>query len=270
MIRLWDKIRDWVLLLVLLAVSVSIMLSVNEPMVRGLRARALESTSSVEGWFTWLGNYFRAAEENEALRDENHRLSSELARAREASAVNAELRRMLGLKDSLDVDVIPATIISKDITNERNFMNIDIGSEDGILENMAVVDARGVIGKTVLVGKRFSKVMTYLNSDFSLPVKLSGSSSDGIIRWDGEKFDRLIVDLVPKSQEVEDGEMVVTSGYSGIFQPGYPVGEITNHVELPGTITWQIHVRPFARLDNASHVFVIQSVPDPERMGIDS
>ena len=269
MIRLWDKIRDWVLLLVLLFISVSILLSVNDPMVRGLRARALETTSSVESWFTWLGNYFRAAEENEALRDENHRLSSELARAREATAVNAELRLLLGLRASLDVDVVPATIISKDITNERNFMGIDVGSEDGIRENMAVVDARGILGKTVLVGKRFSKVMTYLNSDFSIPVKLSGSNSDGIIRWDGERFDRLIVDLVPISQEVEDGEMVVTSGYSGIFQPGYPIGEITNRVELPGKITWQIHVRPFATLDDATHVFVIRTIPDPERMNMD-
>ena len=95
MIRLWDKIRDWVLLLVLLSISISILLSVNDPMVRGLRARALETTGSVEEWFTWLGNYFRAAEENEALRDQNHRLSSELARAREATTMNTQLRQLL-------------------------------------------------------------------------------------------------------------------------------------------------------------------------------
>ena len=116
MIRLWDKVRDWVLLLVLLLISSSVLLSANDPMVRGLRARAIETTSSVEGWFTWLGNFFRAADENEALRSENHRLSSELARAREASAVNEQLQALLGLRDSLAYEVVPATIVYKDIT----------------------------------------------------------------------------------------------------------------------------------------------------------
>jgi rod shape-determining protein MreC len=270
MIRLWDKIRDWVLLLTLLFLSVSVLLSVNDPMVRGFRARALETTGSVEGWFTWLGNYFRAADENESLRSENHRLSSELARAREATAVNEQLRAMLGLRDSMNVDIVSARIISKDITHERNFMVLDVGTADGIRENMAVVDARGILGKTVLVEENYVKVMTYLNSEFTIPVKLSASNSDGIIRWDGEQYDRLIVDLVPKSQEIEDGEFVVTSGYSGIFQPGYPVGEITEHIELPGMITWQIFVRPFARLDNASHAFVIRTIPQPETLLSDS
>lgn len=270
MIRLWDKIRDWIFLFVLLAMSVSVLLSVNEPMVRGLRARALETTSSVEGRFTWLANFFRAAEENESLRNENHRLSSELARAREAIAINEELRQLLGLRDSLDVDVISARIVSKDITRERNFMVLDVGTADGISENMAVVDARGLLGKTVLVEEFYSKVMTYLNSEFTIPVKLSGSNSDGVIRWDGEYFDRLVVDLVPRSQEIEDGEMIVTSGFSGIFQPGFPIGEITGYTEIPGMITWQIYVRPFARLDDATHVFVIRTIPEPERMNTDS
>ncbi|TDI74223.1 MAG: rod shape-determining protein MreC [Bacteroidetes bacterium] len=270
MIRLWNKVRDWVLLLVLLLISISVLLSVNDPMVRGLRARALETTSSVEGWFSWLGNYYRAADENEALRNENHRLSSDLARAREASAVNDELREMLNLPLVEEYDVVAATIIYKDITRERNFMTIDIGSEHGISENMAVIDTRGILGKTVDVGARVSRVMTYLNGDFSIPVKISGSNSDGILRWDGDAFDRLAVDFVPLSQEINVSDMIVTSGYSGIFQPGLPVGVITQFSERPGLITWEISVRPFARLDNAQYVFVIRSVPIPDIMTSES
>jgi rod shape-determining protein MreC len=270
MIRLWNKVRDWVLLVVLLLISTSILLSANDPMVRGLRARALETTSSVEGWFTWLGNYFRAADENEALRTENHRLSSELARAREATAVNEELRKMLDLPLTEQYDVVAATIISKDITRERNFMRLDVGTEHGIAENMAVLDTRGVIGKIVDVGARVSRVMTYLNSDFSIPVRISESNSDGIIRWDGERFDRLIVDVVPLSQELNAQDIVVTSGYSEIFPPGLPIGQITDYSERPGLIYWEIFVEPFARLDNARHVFVITSQPKPETMNPES
>jgi len=266
MIRLWDKIRDWVLLFSLLLISLIFLLSANEPMVRGLRARALETTGSVESWFTWLGSYMRAVEENQALREENHRLSSEVARAREDRQTNVQLRELLALQDSLSTDAIPARIISKDITRERNHLVLDVGSDDGIQEGMAVVDPRGILGKIVLVGRRYSKVMTYLNADFYIPVKILTSDSDGLLHWSGERYDRLLLELVVRSQDVNPGELVVTSGYSGVFQPGYPIGEIDSVFVNPGMITWQIFVRPFARLDNATHVFVIRSIPDPERI----
>ncbi len=73
-----------------------------------------------------------------------------------------------------------------------------------------------------------------------------------------------------RSQEVSPGEMIVTSGYSGIFQKGYPIGQIDSVFVKQGMITWQIFVEPFARLDNATHVFVIRSTPDPERILPDS
>lgn len=270
MIRLWDKIRDWVLLVSLLVISLVMLLSVNEPMMLGLRARALEFTGSVESAFSWLGGYIRAIDENQALREENHRLSSEVARAREARMQNSALRELLGMKDSLQTDALPAQIISKDITRERNYIVLDVGSDDGVAEGMAVVDPRGILGKTVIVGPDYSRVMTYLNTEFYIPVKIQESNSDGLLRWDGERHDRLLLELVVRSQPVEKGELVVTSGYSGVFQPGYPIGVIDSVFVNQGDITWQIHVRPYARLDNATHAFVIRSIPDPDRIFPDS
>jgi rod shape-determining protein MreC len=270
LIRLWDKIRDWVLLFSLLLISLIFLLSVNEPMLHGLRARSLEATGQVESWFAWLGSYVRAVEENQALREENHRLSSEVARAREARMQNSALRDMLGLKDSLAGRALPAGIVAKDITHERNFLTLDVGADDGVEENMAVVDPRGILGITELVGRDYTRVMTYLNSEFSIPVKIQESNSDGMLSWDGERHDRLLLELVVRSQTVTAGETVVTSGFSSVFQPGYPIGEIDSVFVIPGQITWQIYVKPYARLDNASHAFVILSKPDPDRIQPDS
>lgn len=266
MIRFWDKIREWVLLFGLLFISLMVLLSVNEPMLLGLRARALETTGSVESWFAWLGNYVRALEDNQALREENIRLSSEVARAREAVIENDQLRNLLGVIDSTDFDLLPAEIISKDITRERNIIVLDVGSDDGVVVGMAVVDTRGILGKTVLVGDRYSRVMTYLNVDFYTPVKIRPSESDGLLRWDGERHDRLLLEHVVRSQQVNPGESVVTSGYSGVFQPGIPIGIVDSVFVRPGMTTWQIYVTPLARLDNATHVFVVKTIPDPERM----
>jgi rod shape-determining protein MreC len=259
--RLWERIRDWVLLGVLVITSLVIMLTANDPMLRGLRARSLEATASIETLFAGLGRYVRALDENEILRNQNIELSNQVALMRTAQAENQRLEAMLGLTDSLAFGVRAARVITKDITSERNFLTIDVGSEDGIRENMAVIDPSGIVGKVVLVGTRYARVMTYLNTEFFAPANVLPSYTDGSLRWDGGRFDRLLLEHVVRSANVSVGDMVVTNGYSTVFHPGYPIGVVDTLYAAPGMSTWTIFVRPHARLDNLSHVFVVTEPP---------
>jgi len=237
------------------------MLTVNEDMLRGLRARSLEATASIESLFAGLGRYVRALDENEVLRTQNIDLSNQVALMRSAEAENQRLEALLGLADSLDYGVVAARVTSKDITSERNFVTIDVGRVDGIEEEMAVIDPAGIIGKVVLVGEEYSRVMTYLNADFFVPASVLPSMTDGSLRWDGRRFDRLLLEHVVRSAAVTKGDLVVTNGFSTVFQPGYPIGVVDSLYAEPGTSTWTIHVRPSARLDNLSHVFVVATKP---------
>lgn len=266
MLRLWERFGDWILFAVLVFVSVVIILSWNEPMIKGFRARALGLTGIVENTFSVAGSYLRALEENEALRNENIQLSGELAMAKEAEAENVRLKIQLDYRDSLSSESIAARIVYKDILRERNTLTIDVGRRDGVDVDMAVIDTRGIIGKVVLVGERFSQVMSYQNTDFFVPARIQPQNSDGIIRWSGERRDLLELDHVMKTDPVEAGQTVVTSGYSSVFQPGIPIGKVARVEELPGDPSWRVFVRPLALLGNAQHVFVILDRPDPERI----
>jgi rod shape-determining protein MreC len=265
MIRLWNRIRDWAILGGLIFMSLIFLLSANEPMLRGLRARALEATGSVESNFAWVSDYVSALKENRALRLENQELGSQVALSRDAIARSRVLEQLLGLRDSLEYDVMPAQIISKDITRERNTILLNVGSNDGIKEDMAVIDPRGILGFIDLVGSDYSQAITYLNTAFETPAVIQETGSDGLLGWDGKSHSRLLLEHVERFQRVSPGQHVVTSGYSGIFQPGYPIGVIDSVFVLPGMTTWQIYVRPSARIDNAAHVFVVRDIPDPAR-----
>jgi rod shape-determining protein MreC len=262
--RLWEQVRDWVLLGSLLLVSVIVLLTANKPMLHGLRARSLEATSAVETVFSGLGRYVRALEENEALRTQNIELSNRVALMRASQAENERLQSLLSLADSTDFELIAARVTSKDITRERNTFVLNVGSVDGVDLDMAVIDSRGIIGKIILVSENYSKVMTYLNADFFAPVVVYPSNSDGIISWAGTQFDRLELNHIVLSAQVKAGDAVVTSGNSAIFQSGYPVGVIDSVFAESGVSTWTIYVTPSASLDDASHVFVVKSRPDPE------
>ena len=266
-LSLWDRLRDWVFLLLLLSISLGTLLTYNEPAVRGLRASALELTARIERGLSWAGNYVRALDENNRLRTANIQLSSEVARLREAQRQNEELQQLLGLRAELTPPMLAARIIGKDVARQplTSFM-LDVGRADGVADNMAVIDGRGILGKVTLVSEHYAKVMSYVNPDFNVPARIERLGVDGNVRWNSETPDVLVMQYVPKTNSVVAGDRVVTSGFSQIFHSGYPIGVVDSVSTLPGRGDLQIFLRPTATLNDAEHAFVVLQAPDPERI----
>ncbi|MEX0600528.1 MAG: rod shape-determining protein MreC [Rhodothermales bacterium] len=267
--RLWDRIRDWVILGVLLTVSLITMLTANQSLLAGLRATALESTAWLEARFAWVGGYFQALAENEVLREENIELSSRVARSREAMLENERLRRLVGFSDTTGYDLLAARIINKDFTQQWNYLTLDVGALDSVGVDMAVIDERGILGKVVLVSTHYAKVMPYANTDFRIPAKVQPLQAFGIVRWEGTRMDRLRLDHIVKTEPVEAGQLVVTAGYSGVFPPGLAVGTVDSVSARTGRNELTIFLRPAAPMSTAEHVFVVMQQPDPERLALE-
>lgn len=268
--RLWDRIRDWVILFTLLASAVGMMLALNLPLLRGLRALALDATSAVEAQFAWVGRFFRALDENEVLLEENIELSSELARLREARSENERLRGLLAFRDTTEYPLLTARVVSKDLFGQENYLTIDAGANDSVEVGMAVVDERGILGKVVLVSNNYSRVMPYLNTDFRVPAAIQEIQAAGILRWPGDHYDRLLLEHIAKTQPVQKGQLVVTSGVSGVFPPSYVIGTIDSIASQPARNAYDIYVKPAAPLSSAAYAFVVLTHPDPERLELEA
>lgn len=268
--RVWDRIQDWVLLFLMLGVSAGVMLMKNEPLLRGMRGASLEGTAWVESRFAWIGGYFRALQENAILREENIQLSSEVARSREAVIENDRLRRLMGFRDTTAYPLQAARIVSKDITQQQNYFTIDAGSADSVEVGMAVIDERGVLGRVVLVSERYARVMSYLNTRFRIPAKIQPLQAAGIIRWEGNRPDRLLLEHIVKTEQVEPGQLVVTSGFSSIFPPGYPIGVVDSVSTHSGRNALDVYVRPTSPVSSAEHAFVVLTRPEPERIALEN
>ncbi len=262
--RLWDRIRDWVVLTMLLLSAIVMMLAQNDSMLRGMRGVSLEVTSWVEARFAWVGGFFLALEENEILRRDNINLSSQLARSREARLETERLQKLLAFRDSNTHTMVAARIIAKDIFGPDNFLLLDVGRADGVEAGMAVVDEKGILGTVVLVSTHYSRVMPYLNTDFHVPAKVRPLQAVGIVSWPGSRYDVLVLENVVKTEPVEADQLVVTSSYSGVFPPGYPIGRVDSVANRPGENLLEIHLSPASPLNTAEHAFVILDKPDPE------
>jgi rod shape-determining protein MreC len=268
--RLWEQVRDWVLLAALLLVSLYVMFTQNDPLMRAVRAQALSTTASVERTFAWVGRYFRALEENDELRRQNIALSSEVARSRESRIQNTHLRRMLNLRDSLGYPMRAARVVAKDITQQHNLLTLDVGTADSVKVGMPVVNEDGIIGKVVLVNDHFARVMPYLNTDFRVPAKVVPIEAEGIVRWEGQNSDRLLMEHVIKTEPVEPGQLVVTSGHSGVFPPGRAIGRVDSVMQQPGQNELRMHLTPAAPINEVDHAFVILLEPPTAQVALES
>lgn len=270
MTSLWDQLKDWVLVAVLVAVSLAVMFAQNQPLVRGVRAGALEATARLEGTFAWIGNYLRALDENQRLRAENIALAGEVARSREARAENTRLQAMLELRDTTRFEVEPARIISKELSGQQNLFTISAGSRDSVETGMPVIDERGaVLGRVALVSSAHARVTPYLNADFRVAGKVQSLDAEGIVRWTGGRRDRLLMEHVVQTQPVLPGQRVVTSGSSGYFPPGLAIGYVDSVMTAPGRNEYDVQVAPAGPVSEARFAFVILSAPrlDEERQG---
>ena len=268
--RFWDRAKDWVLLAACLLVSLVVLVTRNDPAMRGLRRIALMATSGVEARLAGVGRYLRALDENERLRTETVTLAVEAARSREAVAENERLRRLLAFRDTLGTDMVAVRIVSKGLGEQQNVFTIDAGAERGVADGMPVVDERGILGRVVLTNRRYARVMPYLNTDFRVQATLLPGGAEGVVRWDGRAGDRLTLDFVPRTTRVTPGMQVVTSGGTGLFPAGYPIGTVVEAQARAGRNALDIAVRPASPLGEATHAVVLLTVPDSLRAAIET
>ena len=268
--RLWERIRDYLLLAVLLIVSLVVLLSQNQPFFRSARALALQATAPVEGTFSWTGQYARSVDENDELRADNIRLAAEVALLREARGENERLRRLIAFRDSVSFDMVPARVVGKDITRQDNLLTLDVGESDSVKVGMAVVDERGIVGKVILTSRDYSLVMPHQNTNFRVPAKIDLLGRDGVVRWDGLAYDRLLMEYVVKTEPVVRGQLVVTSGFSGTFPPGIPVGKVDSVFAARGRNDLVIYLTPSSSVSTVDYVYVLTDQISPERQELEA
>ena len=262
--QFWLRSRDYLLLAALVLVASTIFVSRNRPVLREARAAALAITGPIEGVFADVGRFRRSLGENERLRAETVNLSTEVARLREARTENARLRGLLGFADSLTVPYRVARVVTKDLSQQANFVTIDVGEQDSVQAGMPVIDERGIVGKVFLTGSRYSVVMPHQNTQFSGPGTLDQLALDGVVTWDGRSPGRLTMEYVPKTEPVASGMLVTTSPFSGVFPAGVPIGRVDSAYGAPGRNDFLIELIPAAPLAEVGYVYVLLAVPDPQ------
>lgn len=190
--------------------------------------------------------------ELELLREENNRLVEALKTYRRVQELS-EFSRQRNLPS------IIGSVIAYDPSPWFRTITINIGKKHGVERNMPVITHQGVVGRVINVYPHFSKVMLITDVNSSIDVLDQRSRVRGILS--GISDDICELRYVKKTDDVREGDPIITSGWGGYFPKGLPVGWITR-IEKTGGIFQKIEVSPSVNLKSIEEVIVVKTQPE--------
>jgi len=121
---------------------------------------------------------------------------------------------------------IPARVKYNQVSGTKNFIILDKGSNDGIVEDMAVVSVKGIVGVIREVSANFSRVIPLLNANSHPSGMIKNTRFSGLLSWDGKDPGYITLSGLPSHAIYEIGDTIITSGYSISFPEGVLIGVI--------------------------------------------
>ncbi len=240
------------LFLILEIFSLSLVVSYNNYQ----QAKFLTSSNGISGYFfeNFIGVFqvFDLKKANTELAEENAQLRTALQhyqlRTTNSSRQNylTERNPLISMtRDSLNKIVYfftTARVINNSINQRHNFLTLNKGRIQGVKPDMGVVSAGRVVGLVTNVGDNYSTVISILNERWKLSAKIKRNDFFGSLSWNGQDYRKVQLNEIPYHVPVQNGDTVVTTGFSSSFPEGLEIGIVSDFTLGSGSNFYKIDV----------------------------
>ncbi|WP_413362900.1 rod shape-determining protein MreC [Lysinibacillus sp. 3P01SB] len=220
-------------------------------------------TNYITGIFSGIESLLNTYEENKRLKMRLEEFAVLQTKVHNLEKENANLQELSDKEQSLlDYNPIHATVIARNPDQWEEKIILNKGSKHGVEKNMAVMTARGLIGKIILVTPYTSEVeLLYTNnSNYRVSALVQAEKEDvyGLVEGFDAERNELVLKRIDSSKKIEVGEKVVSSGLGGIFPKGIPIGEITEVTTDDFGLTKMAFVKPSADFSLLEEVIIAE------------
>ncbi|KMY43623.1 rod shape-determining protein MreC [Bacillus sp. FJAT-27916] len=218
--------------------------------------------SAIAGFFENLSDLRNTYEENKNLKarlEEYVKLETEIY---DLEKENKELRAMVEKEESLsEFTVTQATVIGRSPERWHETLTVSKGSVNGIEKNMAVITAKGLIGKVKSVSQFTSTVqlLTALDPQNRISAVVQGKKpAYGFIQGFDEDKQALMLTGLLYDADIKEGSNVETSGLGGVFPKGLVVGKVEEVIIDQYGLTQTAYIKPAANFDDVNDVMIVK------------
>ena len=207
------------------------------------------------------------------VREENLRLRREVLRGRTVEQQTVELRleneRLKRLLDFTDkqapMRLLTARVVAVGASPHSHTLRIARGSEDGVAKGAAVIAPDGIVGTVAQLTSSYADVQLIVSPLSAVPAITQRTRGRSTVKGTGD-IGRLKLEYALRTDDLQEGDMLVTAGGPGFFPPGLRIGRATNVVKKPSGMFLAAEVMPavdFSRLDEVSVVVSPEPTPAP-------
>lgn len=230
--------------------------SLLETAVGGLYYLANSPRSVLDGVSDNLADTGKLQIENKVLREQLREKNADLLLLDQLKVENQRLRLLLNSPLRTDEYKKIGEVLTAETDVYRQQIVINQGEKDGAYVGQAVIDEKGVIGQIISVGANSSRVLLLTDVTHSIPVQVLRNDVRVIASGTGHT-DELTLDNVPRSVDIEKGDLLVTSGLGGRFIEGYPVAVVQNVSRDGSNYFATIKAKPLASLERLRYVLLL-------------
>jgi len=246
------------------------------------RANFLDSSNYFSGSifdeFSSFTQYFNLKKVNAKLTEENLLLRTTLQdHLIKTNFGNPILKDSLYLS-SLNIDSLKranfffstARIVNNSVNQQHNYITINKGSFNGVKRDMGVIANGNVVGLVINVSEHYSTVISLLNISWKLSAKIKSNNNYGSLSWNGRDFRKVSLNEIPYHVPIQNGDTIVTTGYTPSFPEGLMIGTISDHSIGSGSNFYKIEVTLAADFKNLVMVGLIENKQKAEIKQLES
>lgn len=237
--------------------------NVGANVLGGLERAAATVFSPITGAGSWWSSMRDQAAQIDTLSAENDRLRSELQILTNDKARAAALDGLLRVASVGQYRFVPAEVIAVGPVQDFSWtITIDAGRNDGIEQDMSVINGAGLVGRVLKTTASTATVVLIVDQGSAVGGRIAGTDEIGIVAGSGSQDD-LEFELLDPLADVRVGDALVTFGSKGgrPYAPGLPIGEVIDVEGTGGQLTRVARVRPYADMSQLSIVGVVTKPP---------
>ena len=205
-----------------------------------------------------IEDYLNLKAVNAELQTENALLRSELLSS--LKKINGNYYQLNDTLYSQKYVYRVADIISNSYSSPSNYITLNMGSNDGIIEEMGVISPSGVVGMVGAVSKNYCTVISFLHPKTVISCKLKSNGVSGLLKWTGGDISKAHIKDIPITTRIKKGDSVLTSGYSSVFPGGIYMCKIASYKKDLETQTQRIIVDLNIDFSSLNKVYVVENL----------
>lgn len=202
-------------------------------------------------------------QENIQLRAQRSLLKAQLLKLSSLEAENIRLRELLQSAKKIREEILVAELLSVDLDPFKRQVILNKGSLDNIREGQPLLDADGMMGQVIQVNPLNSIALLITDPSHAIPVQVNRTGLRAIAVGTGSSME-LDLPHIPITSDIQEGDLLITSGLGGRFPPDYPVATVTSVERVYSQPYSVVRAKPTAHLSHNREVLLakVRTAPD--------